>query len=82
MYDAMLSVPGMSDTVKVGFTMSRRDILFLSRIIEAGLNTGTGDSESMISLISKESRDGFQAVIEEILKRAELTDFNEKLKQL
>ena len=81
-YEALLSLPGMNESVKVGFSMSRRDVLLLSRVIEAGLNAGAADSDSLISLVSDESKEGIKAVIGEILKRAELSEFNEKLKSL
>jgi len=81
-YEALLSVPGMSESVKVSFTMSRKDILLLSRVIEVGLNVGSTDSDSMVSLVSEESKEGIKTVMGDILKRAELSEFNEKLKLL
>jgi hypothetical protein len=79
-YEVLLCSPGMNDNVKVNFQMSRKEIFLLSRVIEAGLSPGVADG--MTSLIGEESRQAYRAVIEDILKKAGLSDFVEKLKYL
>lgn len=81
-YEALLCSPGMSESIKVSFSMSRKDILVLSRVIETGLKVGGVDADSIISLIPQESKEQFIQVVGEILKKAGLSDFNEKLKEL
>lgn len=80
MYEVLLCSPGMSDNVKVNLQMSRREIFLLSRVIEAGLNSGAG--EGMSSLIGEELRQAYRQVVEDILKKAGLSEFIEKLKHL
>ena len=80
MYEVLLCSPGMNDSVKVNFQMSRKEIFLLSKVIEAGLNLGAADG--MTSLINDESKLAYRAVVEEILKKAGLSDFVEKLKYL
>lgn len=81
-YDAVLSSPGMDDVVKVTIQRSRKEVLILARILENGLNSNQENPDSIISLVPKESLEGFRGVIEEILSKSGLTAFNEKLKQL
>lgn len=80
MYEVLLCSPGMNESVKVNLQMSRKEIFLLSRVIEAGLNSGAADG--MASLISDESKQAYRVVVEEILKKAGLSDFVEKLKYL
>ena len=79
-YEVLLCSPGMNDNVKVNFQMSRKEIFLLSRVIEAGLNAAGADG--MTSLIGEESKQVYRAVTEDILKKAGLSDFVEKLKHL
>lgn len=79
-YEVLLCSPGMIESVKVNFQMSRKEIFLLSRVIEAGLSSSTADG--MTSLIGEESRQAYRAVVEDILKKAGLSDFVEKLKHL
>ena len=81
MYEALLCSPGMGDLVKVSFQLSRKDILILAKIIETGLSADASGSDSILSLITPDSRGVYQGVMEDILKRSGLNDFNEKLKQ-
>ncbi len=36
-YDTILSIPGMNETVKIDMKISRKNALLLSRLIERGL---------------------------------------------
>ena len=37
-YETVLSIPGMNDNVKISFSISRKNVLLLSKIIERGLS--------------------------------------------
>lgn len=41
-YDTILSIPGMNETVKLNVQISRKNILLLKRVIEKGLNAKDG----------------------------------------
>lgn len=82
-FQTVLSSPGMTEKCKITMMVSRQNILLLGRLIEAGLLTDKNSFEDeIIAALPKESLDEFKMIHEEILKKAELTDFYEKLKQL
>lgn len=79
-YQALLSLPGMSDKCKAVFQLSRQNILLLSRIIETGLKSIHELDDGLASMISKETREELEQVVPELLKKAGLSEFYEKLK--
>lgn len=83
-FDMLLSVPdGMNAQVKLDFKMSRQGVLILTQIMQRAF--GKGDSEAIDMLLSVASEDAIQELIaigEQWLQKADLTDLNEKLKQL
>lgn len=82
-FETVLSSPGMNEKCKVNLLISRQNILLLSRLIETGLLSDKKnlDDEIILSL-PKESLEEFKGIHEEILKKADLTEFYEKLKLL
>ena len=82
-FETVLTSPGMNEKCKIGLTISRQNILVLSRLIEAGLISDTNAfKDEVISALSKESLDEFKVIHEDILKKADLTDFYQRLKLL
>jgi hypothetical protein len=45
-YDTILSIPGMNETVKIDLKISRRNVLLLNSVIERGLNAKDDDKSS------------------------------------
>lgn len=82
-FETVLSSPGMGEKCKIILTLSRQNIILLSRLIEAGLLAdGNGFDDEIIGSLPKESLGEMKTVHEEILKKADLTDFYERLKLL
>jgi hypothetical protein len=82
-FETILSSPGMTEKCKINLQISRQNILLLSRLIEAGLLSGKKNfDDEIISSLPKESLEEFKGIHEEILKKAALTEFYEKLKLL
>lgn len=82
-FETILSSPGMIEKCKVVLQLSRQNVLLLSRLIEAGLLTKEQPfDDEIIGALPKESGEEFKAIHEEILKKAELTEFYERLKLL
>jgi hypothetical protein len=82
-FETILSSPGMTEKCKVALQLSRQNVLLLSRLIEAGLLTKEHPFEdAIIEALPKESGEEFRAIHEEILRKAELTEFYERLKSL
>jgi hypothetical protein len=82
-YETILSSPGMSEKCKIVLMLSRQNILLLTRLIEAGLLTDQQSfGDEIINALPKEFGEEFKIIHDEILRKAELTDFYERLKSL
>ena len=81
-YDTVLSIPGMSQNVKVNLQTSRKNLLLLSKVIERGLNGKETDdkSVSILEIVPKETLEELGAIAGQLLNKAGLTEMNEKLK--
>jgi hypothetical protein len=81
LYDTILSIPGMNDTVKLELKITRKNILLLDQVIARGLN-GKEDEEatSLLDLVSPEVAQELAALAEDLLQKAGLTALSEKLK--
>ena len=78
-FDTILAIPGMNQVVKIDLRLSRKNILLLSKVIERGLKVKDG-KESVLDIVPQEILQELEQVPTELLKKAELTDMNEKLK--
>lgn len=82
LYDALLSSPGMNETVKVNLQVSRKQVLLLGQVMENGLNQANAETPGLLSAMPEGSSEELWEVIQECLSKAGLTDLNEKLKSL
>ena len=80
--DTILSIPGMNETVKLDFKISRKNILFLSSLIEWGVTAKGSTSGSLIGNIPPEEMEHLKLFSEDCLNKAGLKELNEKLKGL
>ena len=80
--DTVLSIPGMSDEVKVSFKTSRKNLLLLNKVIERGLHGKDSEdkSVSMLEIVPKETLEHLGEIANQLLAKSGLTDMNEKLK--
>ena len=82
-YAAFMSFPGMSEMVKIDLKISRKHALFLSSIIDRGLNAkDDGKDVGLLTNIPQETIDELKAFSLACLEKAELSDFNENLRML
>jgi len=81
-YQALLSLPGMTDKCKAVFHLSRQHMLLLSRVIEIGLKTVKQSDDLLATMISDEAKEELEQVAPELLKKAGLSEFYEKVKAL
>lgn len=83
-YDTILSIPGMNDTVKIDLKISRRNVLLLNSVIERGLIVKDADDKSsnLLDVVPKETLQELSALSEDCLKKAGLTELSEKLNGL
>lgn len=80
-YDTLLSIPGMSDPVKIILNIPRKNILLLSKVIERGLllNDAKETNQNILEMVSKESLEELLSVSADLLEKAGLTEMNRKL---
>lgn len=77
-YDTVLSIPGMSEVVKIDLKISRKNVLLLSQIISKGMEL----KEEYGGFPASVSEGGFtelKSLCEECLQKAGLVELNEKL---
>lgn len=83
MYETILCSPGMNEKCRISLTLTRQKVLVFCRLIEACLlDEKKGLADEILSAISKGKIEEFKLLHEEILSKAELTDFYQKLKLL
>ncbi len=82
-YEMILCSPGMAEHCKISLKITRQNVLVLSRLIESGILNAKGAFEDeILGSLSEESVAEFKGIHEEVLKKAGLADFYEKLKSL
>jgi hypothetical protein len=79
-YDTIMSIPGMNETVKIDLRISRKNVLLLNAVIERGL-TGKEDDKSgnILSSVPEETLKELQSLGKDCLQKAGLTELSEKL---
>lgn len=81
--DTIMSIPGMNETVKMDFKISRKNVLLLYSVIEKGLaSKDAGDMTGILEHISEDALKELKAFSEDCLNRAGLMELMEKLKTL
>jgi hypothetical protein len=82
-YDTILIIPGMNDTVKIDLKISRKNVLLLNRVIERGLTLKQGDkSSNLLDIVPEDALQELTSLANDCLKKAGLTELSEKLKSL
>ena len=80
-YDTVLSIPGMSELVKIDLKISRKNVLLLSHVISKGLDPNKDDA-GLLSSVSEEGLMDLKNLSEECLQKAGLVELNQKLTTL
>ncbi|KQX00763.1 hypothetical protein [Flavobacterium sp. Root420] len=80
-YDTVLSIPGMSEVVKIDLKISRKNVLLLSHVIGKGLDLKEDDA-GLLSSISQEGLSELKNLSDECLQKAGLVELNQKLTTL
>jgi len=82
-YDTILSIPGMNETVKIDLKMSRKNVLLLNSVIELGLKAKDDEkSSNLLNSVPEESLKELKALANECLQKAGLIELSEKLNML
>ena len=64
-YETILSIPGMNDTVKIDLKISRRNVLLLNNVIERGLTAKDPDDKSsnLLHAVPKEALQDIKHIV-------------------
>lgn len=82
-YETLLSSPGMDVAVKISLNVPRKQVLLLSKIIELGLTVKNENGQTgLLSVADAATLEELQGVSGELLKKAGLTEMNDKLNSL
>lgn len=82
-YDTILSIPGMNETVKIDMRISRKNVLLLHSVMKRGLASRDDERSSvLLESIPQEALEELHQISEEYLAKAGLTELSEKLSGL
>lgn len=81
-YETLLLSPGMSDTVKIGLSLSRKNVLLLAKVIELGLTNSEGGEQTIVTIGGKETITELNQIPAELLNKAGLQEMNGMLMKL
>ncbi len=82
-YDTILSIPGMSETVKIDMKISRKNVLLLHNVLKRGLMAKDNDKSSdLLESIPQEALQELHVIADDYLTKAGLTELSEKLAAL
>ncbi len=82
-YDTILSIPGMNETVKIDLKISRKNVLLLKQVIERGLSLKPDDKSSgILDIVTEDTLEELNAFADDCLTKAGLTELSEKLNSL
>ncbi|MDH7459809.1 hypothetical protein QEG73_00925 [Chitinophagaceae bacterium 26-R-25] len=81
LYETVLSSPGMNDNVKLAITMTRKNALLLSSLIDSGIANENGTNKLFVAA-GEENVELVKKLSEDILEKAGLSSLHERLKAL
>jgi hypothetical protein len=83
-YDTILSIPGMNESVKIDMKISRKNVLLLNSVIKRGLNPKDDDDKSvnLLGSVPPETLQELHTFANDCLTKAGLTELSEKLNSL
>lgn len=82
-YDTILSIPGMNETVKIDLRISRKNVLLLNSVIERGLLAKDDDkSSNLLKSVPQETLQELKTLAADCLQKAGLIELSEKLNSL
>lgn len=76
-YETILSIPGMNETVKIDLKISRKNVLLLNRVIERGLSLKPDDKSSgILDIVTEDTLEELTSLANDCLVKAGLTELN------
>ncbi|WP_107828004.1 hypothetical protein ABZR88_16820 [Mucilaginibacter yixingensis] len=81
-YETLLCSPGMNEAVKIDVKVSRKAILLLSSVLDRNMNADNPNIKELLELVPAEDITELETFAQDCLKKAGLTELNEKVKSL
>jgi hypothetical protein len=81
-YETLLCSPGMNEAVKIDAKINRKTVLLLNSIIENGILKDGVQGSELLKLVPPDDLAELKTFGEDCLKKAGLTELNEKMKSL
>ena len=82
-YEALLTSPGMSDTVKIDLRVPRRNVLLLGKLIERGIAVqGEKDEGGVLGTLDVTTASELRGIAMDMLDKGGLAAMNDKLNSL
>jgi hypothetical protein len=83
-YDTILSIPGMNETVKIDLKISRKNVLLLTQIIERGLARGSDNDhdDGLLGSVPSDSLEQLKLIAAECLQKSGMVELSERLTTL
>lgn len=80
-YDTIMSIPGMSEMVKIDLRISRKNALLLTSVIDRGLTAKSDEKgDGMLENLPEELVEELKTFCADCLQKSGLTELSEKLK--
>nr|WP_067059975.1 hypothetical protein [Mucilaginibacter sp. L294] len=80
MYETMLSLPSMDETVKFSHGIKRKQVLLLSLLIETGLKSDHPEIKDLLTALPEGAAEELSNLSAEYLEKSGLAELNAKLK--
>ncbi|WP_134087875.1 hypothetical protein [Olivibacter sp. XZL3] len=82
-YDTLLCIPGMNETVKIDLRISRTMVLLLTQVIQRGISFKEGEQvQGLLDTVNPETIRELEELSIDCLTKAGLMELNEKLQKL
>ena len=75
-YELLLSVPGMGETVKLDLKLPRKNVLFICQLLGGSIEKG---DSPLAEILGKETLDELRGIITDCLDKAGLTELERRM---
>lgn len=82
LYDTLLCVPGMNESVKIDLRISRQMVLLMAQAVQHGLKAESETLKDLLSALPEGESKQLISLIGDCLDKAGLTVLNNKLQSL
>ncbi|MBN8856169.1 MAG: hypothetical protein BGO55_08370 [Sphingobacteriales bacterium 50-39] len=82
MYALALKSPGIEEVQKVNFQLTKKNLLYLARLINFGLDAKLKEDDGFLQVMPAEAKEDLRKTAADILSKANLTEFYNELQEI